>query len=183
MEEDFEQENTEDLKISVERYEQMIRNKDQYFFDSQAFENIIEYYIEKNDPIKALQVADYAMSQHSFAAIFLIKKSQLLLAVNHLESALEMLERAELLEPSNPDIYTIKGSILDKFERHPEAIEAYQTALLYTSEPDEVYLQLAYIYENLNDYPAAIEQLKLCLQQNMEHQDALYELAFCFDIF
>jgi hypothetical protein len=30
----------------------MIRNQDQYFFDAQAFENIIDYYIEKNDPAK-----------------------------------------------------------------------------------------------------------------------------------
>ena len=43
MEEDFEFEFTEDPKLSVERYEEMIRNHDQYFFDSLAFENIIDY--------------------------------------------------------------------------------------------------------------------------------------------
>ena len=57
MEEEFEFGFTEDPKFSVERYEEMIRNHDQYFFDAQAFENIIDYYIEKNDPPKALQVA------------------------------------------------------------------------------------------------------------------------------
>ena len=58
MEDDFEFEFSEDPKFSVERYEEMIRNQDQYFFDAQAFENIIDYYIEKNDPIKALQNFD-----------------------------------------------------------------------------------------------------------------------------
>jgi hypothetical protein len=54
MEEEFEFGFTEDPKFSVERYEEMIRNHDQYFFDAQAFENIIDYYIEKNDAPKAL---------------------------------------------------------------------------------------------------------------------------------
>ena len=44
----------EDAQNSVERYEEMIRNEDQYFFDAQAFEYIIDNYIEKssdNGPI------------------------------------------------------------------------------------------------------------------------------------
>jgi len=69
MEEDFEFDFSEDPRFSVERYEEMIRNQDQYFFDAQAFENIIDYYIEKSDPIKALQVVDYAVSQHRHCPI------------------------------------------------------------------------------------------------------------------
>ena len=45
MEDDFEFGSPEEQKFSVERYEEMIRNQDQYFFDTQAFEGIIEYYI------------------------------------------------------------------------------------------------------------------------------------------
>ena len=52
MEEDFEFGSPEEQKISVDRYEEMLRNEDQYFFDAKAFESIIDYYITKNDPIK-----------------------------------------------------------------------------------------------------------------------------------
>ena len=82
MEEEFEFGFSEDPKFSVERYEEMIRNQDQYFFDAQAFENIIDYYIEKNDPIKALQVVEYALSQHPFVSVFLVKQAQLFLVTN-----------------------------------------------------------------------------------------------------
>jgi hypothetical protein len=54
MEEEFEFDFNDDAQHSVERYEEMIRNQDQYFFDAQAFEYIIDNYIEKNDPVKAL---------------------------------------------------------------------------------------------------------------------------------
>ena len=50
MEEEFEFGFNDDAQHSVERYEEMIRNQDQYFFDAQAFEYIIDNYIEKNDP-------------------------------------------------------------------------------------------------------------------------------------
>src|SRR3954463_3968888 len=103
MEEEFEFGFTEDPKFSVERYEEMIRNHDQYFFDAQAFENIIDYYIEKNDPIKALQVVGYAVSQHPFAVVFLIKKAQLLIVTNQVDKAFESLDKAEILEPSEAD--------------------------------------------------------------------------------
>ena len=95
MEEEFEFGFTEDPKFSVERYEEMIRNHDQYFFDAQAFENIIDYYIEKNDPPKALQVAEYACNQHPFAAVFLVKQAQLLVIANRTAEAFAALESRE----------------------------------------------------------------------------------------
>ena len=42
MEEEFEFDFSNDAQNSIERYEEMIRNQDQYFFDAQAFEYIID---------------------------------------------------------------------------------------------------------------------------------------------
>src|SRR6476661_7111380 len=128
-EEEFEFEFSEDPKMSVERYEEMIRNHDQYFFDSQAFENIIDYYIDKNDPIKALQVVEYAVSQHPFAVIFFIKQAQLFVATNQFDKAFDALNKAEILESSESDIYTIRGNIYEGMERSQEALENYEKAL------------------------------------------------------
>ena len=71
MEEEFDFSSPEEQKQSVDRYEEMIRNEDQYFFDTSAFESIIEYYSVKNDPIKALQVIDFAINQ---LGLFLFRK-------------------------------------------------------------------------------------------------------------
>src|ERR1700735_651867 len=117
MEEEFEFDPAEDAKFSVERYEEMIRDHDQYFFDAQAFENIIDHYIEKNDPAKALQVAEYALNQHPFAAVFLIKKAQLLVIANQVTEAFAALEKAAMLEASDPDIYLIRGNMYESMER------------------------------------------------------------------
>ncbi|MGJ1316266.1 tetratricopeptide repeat protein, partial [Sphingobacterium multivorum] len=108
MEEDFEFENPEERKISVDRYEEMLRNEDQYFFDSKAFEGIIDYYTEKNDPVKALQVTEYAISQHPFDITFLLKQAQLFSTIQQYQNALAALDKAELLEASEGDIFLIR---------------------------------------------------------------------------
>jgi len=135
---DFENDPSEDMRFSVERYEEMIRNKDLYFFDTEAFENIIDYYLDKNDPIKSLQVIEYATSQHPYAPVFMIKQAQLLLMTNQTGKALELLERAESMEPSNPDIYMIRGGIYEKQEQHEKALENYQRALIFSDESEEI---------------------------------------------
>ena len=178
MEEDFEFDFSEDPRFSVERYEEMIRNQDQYFFDAQAFESIIEYYVEKNDPIKALQVVEYAINQHPFAAVFSIKQAQLYLATNQFDQAFESLNKAETLEPSDADIYTIRGNIYEGMERNQDALYNYEKALELAESTDEILLHIAYVYQSMGDYENAVGYLKQCLEQNMENQDALYELAF-----
>src|ERR1700743_1324234 len=149
MEEEFEFDFTEDPRFSVERYEEMIRNHDQYFFDAQAFENIIDYYIEKNDPVKALQVVEYARAQHPFASVFLIKQAQLFVVTNRIGDAFTSLEHAEMLEASDVDIFIIRGNLYESLERYPEALENYHKALTMAEETDEIYLHIAYVNQNM----------------------------------
>src|SRR6218665_1582323 len=144
MEEEFEFDFNEDAQNSVERYEEMIRNEDQYFFDTQAFEYIIDNYIEKNDPVKALEVIDFALSQHPYAAVFLIKQAQLLLFTNEVDRAFAALEKAEMLEASEADIYILRGNIYQNMDRHAEALENYEKALALAETTDEILLQIAY---------------------------------------
>jgi tetratricopeptide (TPR) repeat protein len=129
MEEEFFFESNEDAQRSVERYEEMLRNQDQYFFDAGAFEYIVDFYIEKNDPVKALQVVDFAISQHPYATVFLIKQAHLYILTNNNEKAFIALQKAELLEPSEPDIYLLRGNIFQNTERYDEALENYEKAL------------------------------------------------------
>ena len=129
MEEEFEFGFNDDAQQSVERYEEMIRNQDQYFFDAQAFEYIIDNYIEKNDPVKAIQVVDFALNQHPYAAIFLIKQAQLLLFTDQVDKAFAALEKAETLEASEADIYVLRGNIYQNLDRHTEALENFEKAL------------------------------------------------------
>src|SRR3954465_15805363 len=112
MVEDFDSfEEHNQIKYSIERYEEMLRKHDSYFFDVDAFANIIDYYMEKNNPAKALQVIEFAEEQHPSSAEFLLRRAQLLGLFERYEEALAVLEKAEMLFPRDADLYMVKGSI------------------------------------------------------------------------
>src|ERR1043165_2957217 len=169
------------IKNSIERYEEMLRNKDAYFFDVDAFLNIVDFYIEKNDPVKALQVIEFAKQQHPASVEFLLREAQLLSMVEKHNEALIILANAEKLSPTDPDIYMIRGSIYSQQQKFELAIENFNQAIPLASELDMLYLNIAYVYESWGDYDMAIRYLKLCLEDNAENEIALYEIAFCFE--
>ena len=61
--ENFDEQN-ENLGNTVQRYEEMLRNHRNYFFDVDALLRIIDYYIEKSEFDKAIEVAKYAANLH-----------------------------------------------------------------------------------------------------------------------
>ncbi|NGM90510.1 tetratricopeptide repeat protein, partial [Parapusillimonas sp. SGNA-6] len=179
MEEEFEFGSPEEQKQSVDRYEEMIRNDDQYFFDAAAFESIIDYYALKNDPVKALQVIGFAINQHPFETIFLVKQAQIYASIQNFDEALAALEKAELLEPSEGDIYLIRGTIYSSMGWFDDAEENLKKALHSADNKEDVYYQLGNMFQVKGDFEKAVHYLKKSLQINQENQDALYELAFC----
>src|SRR5258705_4823971 len=145
------------IRYSIARYEEMLRKKDQYFFDVDAFLNIIDFYIERNEPSRALDVISYATRQHPSSVEILMKHAQLLALTGHYEDALKLLHRAEIIAPSQPDIYMIRGSICSQQEKYTEAIENFNKAIPLAEFKDELYLNIAFVYETWGDYEKAIQ--------------------------
>ena len=58
MSEDFgenERKGAQQILLLVDRFEEMIQNGKHYFYDSEEFEDIIDYYIDKNNPRNIIQ--------------------------------------------------------------------------------------------------------------------------------
>lgn len=137
-----------------------------YFFDVDAFLNIIDDHIERNDPVKALQVVDFAQSQHPTSIDFLLRQAQLLAMVDRTEEALAILDKAEQLTPADPDLHMIRGSIYSSLQQFEKAVACFNQAIPLADELDILYLNLAYVYESWGDYNKAIEYLQLSLEDN-----------------
>ena len=97
----------------ISRYENMLNNNTQSFFDSHEFEDIADHYIERGLLGEAMGSMEMASTQYPFSAN-LIKKAQILTILERLSEAEKTLDIAETLEPSNPDLHIAKGSILSK---------------------------------------------------------------------
>ncbi|MEI6576638.1 MAG: tetratricopeptide repeat protein [Bacteroidota bacterium] len=179
---EFEPWDDQETRSLIERFEGMLGFRGQYFFDVDDFEDIIDFYLERNNLSKARQAINLAMSQHPLNVSFLIRKAHFLLASDKSEEALLVLDEAEILDPLNIDILFSRAALFSKLKRYPEAIEQYLQALPEAEEKDEVYAYIAFEYENLANYAMALDYLKKGVALNPENFSSLYEISFCYEV-
>lgn len=176
----------EESKFSVNRYEEMLRNHDQYFFDSDAFEGIIDYYGEKEEIDKASQVVEYALNQHPLSAILHIKKAQICLQKADYNTATACLDKAESLDPSAEEIPFLRGNICEYQMDYDNAILEYEKTLQNPSKYEEIlseiYAHLAFVYQQKERYEDSLKMYKKILEQDAENQDAIYGITYCYDV-
>lgn len=176
----FENDNTHEY---ISRYEKMLEKNDEYFFDVEQFELIIDHYLDRNELKKASQVLGYARSQHPTSVELLFCESNILIGAGKLNKALQVLDAMESLHPFNDEIYLTKASIHSQLRNYDLAIRNYKKALEFAEEElDDIHVDLAFEYENLEALTKAIFHLKEALKINPENEAALYELAYCFDL-
>jgi tetratricopeptide (TPR) repeat protein len=181
-EEEFDntEEQNETLKHSVSRFEEMIRNKDHYFFDVDALLKIIDYYLDKNERNRALAVVKHANTLHPQSVNLLLKQAHLFALCDREKQALETLDHVEKLQPFDPDIFIIRGNIYNNLQEFDKAITNYQQALAYSDIKDELYFNIALACQNRLDYESAVKFLKKCILENPDFEMAYEELAVSY---
>lgn len=173
--------NSEHKPKSIQRYNEMLFKQKAYYFDVHEFEEIVDYFIDKQDWIKALEAIKYSKKLHPFIPALLLKEADLLGATGQSNAALELIARVELIEHKNPELFLMKGALLSELELSDKAIDAYLKAVnLSCDDLDEVYLSIAFEFQNQSNYEKAIEFLIKSLQLNPKNEDALYEIGYCY---
>src|SRR5215216_3349235 len=77
------------------------------FIEEEAFEKIIDYYEDQEELNKAMEAADIGMEYFPFSAALLFKKANLLLITRKYTEALSILEKAELLDGNDVNLYVL----------------------------------------------------------------------------
>ena len=115
MDEDFDPYNdgSDDLELS-NKFEQMLEMNEHYFFDVEEFEDLIDYYLEKNEMEKANKAIDFALYQHPNSSALKIKQAQYLIENHQPNKGLDILNA----DPINSS----EKSILEPFNISREAL-------------------------------------------------------------
>ncbi|MBP9160509.1 MAG: tetratricopeptide repeat protein, partial [Flavobacteriales bacterium] len=173
----------EDQRLCVQRYEAMLAQKDQQFFDIEELELIIDHYLERNEPRQAEKVLVLAKQLHPTALDITFCEAVVMMALGRLSRALKLLDAIEKIEPWNEEVQLHKAGIFSQQRNHRRSVEHYKRALELAEEGlDEIHLDLAFEHENLEEYPEAIACLQAALEYNSENEAVLYELAYCYDL-
>lgn len=166
----------------VDRYIQMVYNNESLYFDIEELEEIIEYFIEKHDYVKALKAANYGTELHQFSPTLILRKADLLASMGKHDEALALIDTIEHIDPSNTDLYMIKASIYSELDFPEKAIQYYLLCAKNSDENlDDIYMDISYEYQARGEFSKAIEFLKKALHHNPENEEALFEAAYCFE--
>ncbi len=169
------------LMILANRFESAIEEGRALFFDDEELEDLIEHYFKLGDFALAKKVADFGISQNQFSALFYIKSAHVAAVEADYAKAYELLFQAEMLEPTNFEIYLLRGIALDNEEKHLEAIRSLKKAEdLAEDQVDIVYETMASVYLNWGKFSSSIYYNQMGLKLNPEKKTALIDINFCY---
>lgn len=162
----------------------MLENDEEYFFDVEEIEGLIDYYIQTNNSKKAMKAISFGKSQHPLSTILMVRHAQVLSAAGKAREALKILDQVETVEPFNIDLLYGKANIYSHLRDSEKAIEYYLKAMDLSSEDDmeDILMNLAFEYETINNYKYALKYFKEVLKYNKDSEAAIYEISFCYEV-
>ena len=173
----------EELKELLQQYDNLKSGRSHSFIEEDSFEKIIDYFDEKDELVKALEAAEYAIEQYAYSSSLLIKKCDLLIASKKYKEALYFLEQAELLDSSDINLYILKTDAHLALDQQEKAASVLEAALNYFEgdEKIELLFELADVYDDYENFDKVFDCLKIILQLDPNNEEALYKICFWTD--
>ena len=172
-----------ELQELLNQYSRLKAGKSHLYIEEESFEKIIGYYQDKDDLKNALEASELAIEQFPSSADLLIKKADVLLSARHYQKALDILERAELFDKNNLNLYICKTDAYLALDREEEAIAVLNNGLERFEGDDKIELlfEMADIYDFYEDFEKVFDCLKMVLEQEPNNEEALYKICFWTD--
>ncbi len=171
----------DDLKNLIRRYEDIREGRVQDFLDEDSFAQIIDYYDDQEDLRSAIEAAEMGMQLFPYSADLQVKKAALLNATGQYERALSLLENADILNPSDVSLYIHKidaylglGYQVKAFSVLKENINRFGG-----KERSELLLELNEVFEDWQELDSAFDCLAMLLKADPENEEALQKIGYC----
>ncbi|SFJ05919.1 tetratricopeptide repeat protein [Olleya namhaensis] len=168
-------------KISLKKFESMLKTNHVLFFDSDEFENIIHHYLNQGKVSLAKKAIKLGLQQHPSSTNLKLFQVEIFVFENKLKEANQLLDALYILEPSNEEIYIQKANILSKDDKHEDAIKVLTTALDLSEETSELHSLIGMEYLFLDNFEQAKQSFMSCLAEDNEDYSSLYNVMYCFD--
>ena len=172
----------DDDHLPLSKFESMLKTNSVYFFDSSEFEEIVLHYMNVGKMSLAKKALDLGLKQHPASVSLKLANIEVLLYEDKLDPAEKLLQDLEKQEPLNDVVYLHKATLLSKKDLHKEAIEALNTALLYTEDEVDVRSLIGMEYLYLEEFDTARLNFAKCLEVEYDDYSSLYNVIYCFDM-
>src|SRR6478735_8496259 len=173
-------ENADEIEDLLKQYEDLRAGKRASFLEEESFELLIEYFSEKSNFFKALEVVDTALDYFPYSGELFIKKADLLIATYSYQDTLDVLQQDEFYDAENIDIYILKTDAFLALDMQEKAAALLEEGLLIFEGEDKLNLlfELADVYDDYEEFEKVFECLRLILEQEPANEEALYKICF-----
>lgn len=171
------------MKELLKQYENFKSGKKFKFIEEESFERIIDYYDENDSLSLALEAVNFAINQYAYSAPLLLKKADILIASQYYDQALEVLNKAELLDSRDINLYILKTDVYLAMDSQEKAASILEEAIetFIGSERIELLFELCDVYDDYEDFNKVFDCLRMILQQDPTNEEALYKICFWTD--
>src|SRR6202012_2514009 len=173
----------EEMKDLVKQYQDLKNGRRHSFLEEEAFERIIDYFDDTEDLTQAIEAVELGIEQYPYSSALLVKKADLMIATRHYHEALGILEKVELLDSNDINLYILKTDAYLALDQQEKAVVLLQEALGHFEgrERIELLFELADVYDDYEEFDKIFDCLRWILEQDCENEEALYKICFWTD--
>ena len=173
----------EDIADLLLQFEKLRTGKGVGFMSEESFERIIDHFDDQDSISKAMEAADMGILQFPYSSMLLVKKADLLIASRHYKRALSLLDKAEILDKSDIDIYILRTDAYLALDMQDKAVALLEDAIQYFEGDERIDLlfELADVYDDYEAFEKIFDCLKLILEYDPNNEEALYKICFWTD--
>ena len=166
----------------IEKFEQMLDNREYTYYDSEDLCEIIEFYIEVNDSEYAKRALDFAEKMHPDNLDIKIKRIEYLLSIGELKRGGKLLQEIKEVAAQELDYLLVQARYWGMKNMPRKSIRFYEEALkIDDEETDFICNCIGNEYLNLDEIRSALEAFKRALKFNPENDYSFYSIIQCYE--
>ncbi len=165
----------------VVKFESMLKTDDVYFFDAEDFQDIIHHYLSIGKIALAKKAIKISLRQHPDSIELELLDVEVHIFENNLDLAEKLLDKLQLIDSNNEEIYIQRANIQSKKDNHVAAIDLLNKALELSNNHFDIHSLLGMEYLFLDDFKLAKENFIKCILYDEHDYSSLYNIIHCFE--
>jgi tetratricopeptide (TPR) repeat protein len=164
----------------ADKFEQMLENNEEFYFDTEELEEVIIHYLEIGDIEFAERAVDFAIKLHPNSPEIKTKKLEVLLELENHTEAKKIIDELKESSMKDTDFLVCCAKYYSDLGNSKRAIEYCENALALEEEESFLHNFIGDELMNMENYSDALKHYKLAIQFDPDDDYALENVMFCY---
>ena len=166
------------LEKIVRRFKEEVHRGRFEYWEGEELVTVIRHFETELEFNNALRATKLGIERFPYQVEFYLSQTRILLYTSKSDQALDVLEKAENVAPSLPEIRLLRSEIfsaLGYYDRSLQIISSLKDELIGYDRL-ELFIRESYIYESMKDFDSMFYSLKQALETDPDNNEALEQM-------